>query len=30
MLVHQADRAVELALGESPPLPPLFRAARGR
>jgi shikimate dehydrogenase len=30
MLVHQAARAVELALGEAPPLPPLFRAARGR
>ena len=30
MLVHQAARAVELALGESPPLPPLFRAARAR
>jgi shikimate dehydrogenase len=29
MLVHQAARAVELALGEKPPLPPLFRAARG-
>ena len=28
MLVHQAARAVELALGEAPPLPPLFRAAR--
>jgi shikimate dehydrogenase len=28
MLVHQAARAVELALGEPPPLPPLFRAAR--
>jgi shikimate dehydrogenase len=28
MLVHQAARAVELALGEKPPLPPLFRAAR--
>jgi shikimate dehydrogenase len=27
MLVHQAARAVELALGEAPPLPPLFRAA---
>jgi shikimate dehydrogenase len=26
MLVHQAARAVELALGTSPPLPPLFRA----
>ena len=30
MLVHQAARAVELALGAAPPLPPLFRAARGR
>jgi shikimate dehydrogenase len=30
MLVHQAARAVELALGEAPPLPPLFRAARSR
>ena len=30
MLVHQAARAVELALGQPPPLPPLFRAARGR
>jgi shikimate dehydrogenase len=30
MLVHQAARAVELALGEAPPLPPLFRAARAR
>ena len=29
MLVHQAARAIELALGEKPPLPPLFRAARG-
>jgi shikimate dehydrogenase len=29
MLVHQAARAVELALGHAPPLPPLFRAARG-
>jgi shikimate dehydrogenase len=28
MLVHQAARAIELALGEKPPLPPLFRAAR--
>jgi shikimate dehydrogenase len=28
MLVHQAARAVELALGEAPPLSPLFRAAR--
>ena len=28
MLVHQAARAVELALGEAPPLAPLFRAAR--
>jgi shikimate dehydrogenase len=30
MLVHQAARAVELAVGEAPPLPLLFRAARGR
>jgi shikimate dehydrogenase len=29
MLVHQAAHAIELALGEPPPLPPLFRAARG-
>jgi shikimate dehydrogenase len=28
MLVHQAARAVELALGEKPRLAPLFRAAR--
>jgi shikimate dehydrogenase len=28
MLVHQAARTIELALGEKPPLPPLFRAAR--
>ena len=28
MLVHQAVRAVALALGEAPPVPPLFRAAR--
>jgi shikimate dehydrogenase len=28
MLVHQAARAVELALGQPPPLPPMFRAAR--
>jgi shikimate dehydrogenase len=28
MLVHQAARAVELALGQPPPLRPLFRAAR--
>jgi shikimate dehydrogenase len=28
MLVHQAARAIELALGMAPPLPPLFRAAR--
>lgn len=28
MLVHQAARAIELALGESPPLAPLFMAAR--
>jgi len=27
MLVHQAARAIELALGEVPPLPPLFTAA---
>jgi shikimate dehydrogenase len=27
MLVHQAARAIELALGEKPPLKPLFRAA---
>jgi shikimate dehydrogenase len=26
MLVHQAARAVELAVGQPPPLPPLFRA----
>jgi shikimate dehydrogenase len=26
MLVHQAARAIELALGQSPPLPPLFAA----
>jgi shikimate dehydrogenase len=30
MLVHQAARAVELALGTAPPVAPLFRAARGR
>jgi shikimate dehydrogenase len=30
MLVHQAARAVELALGEAPPVAPLFRAARAR
>ncbi|MES1166180.1 MAG: NAD(P)-dependent oxidoreductase [Verrucomicrobiota bacterium] len=29
MLVHQAARAIELALGRQPPLPPLFQAARG-
>ncbi len=29
MLVHQAARAVELALGHKPPLPLLFQAARG-
>jgi shikimate dehydrogenase len=28
MLVHQAARAIELALGETPPLGPLFTAAR--
>jgi len=28
MLVHQAAHAIELALGEAPPLPPLFRAVR--
>ncbi len=28
MLVHQAVRAIEIALGESPPLGPLFAAAR--
>jgi shikimate dehydrogenase len=28
MLVHQAARAVELAVGKPPPLPPLFRAVR--
>ncbi len=28
MLVHQAARAIELALGQAPPLPPLFQAAR--
>jgi shikimate dehydrogenase len=28
MLVHQAARAIELAVGESPPLAPLFTAAR--
>jgi shikimate dehydrogenase len=26
MLVHQAARAVELALGEAPPVAPMFRA----
>jgi shikimate dehydrogenase len=30
MLVHQAVRAVALALGEAPPVSPLFRAARRR
>jgi len=30
MLVHQAARAVELAVGQAPPLAPLFRAARSR
>jgi shikimate dehydrogenase len=29
MLVHQAAHAIKLALGKEPPLPPLFRAARG-
>lgn len=29
MLVHQAARAIELALGRKPSLPPLFAAARG-
>jgi shikimate dehydrogenase len=29
MLVHQAARAVELALGEKPPAEPLLKAARG-
>jgi shikimate dehydrogenase len=29
MLVHQAAHAIKLALGKAPPLPPLFRAARG-
>jgi shikimate dehydrogenase len=29
MLAHQAARAVELALGRSPPVAPLLRAARG-
>jgi shikimate dehydrogenase len=28
MLVHQAARAVELAVGRAPPMAPLFRAAR--
>jgi shikimate 5-dehydrogenase len=28
MLVHQAARTIELALGKNPPLPPLFEAAR--
>jgi shikimate 5-dehydrogenase len=28
MLVHQAARAVELALGERPPAEPLLKAAR--
>ena len=30
MLVHQAAHAIKLALGKAPPLPPLFRAARGQ
>jgi shikimate dehydrogenase len=30
MLVHQAARAVELALGKAPPIGPLLRAAQGR
>jgi shikimate dehydrogenase len=30
MLVHQAARAVELALGKAPPVAPLLRAAQGR
>jgi shikimate dehydrogenase len=30
MLVHQAARAVELAVGKPPPVAPLFRAARDR
>jgi shikimate dehydrogenase len=29
MLVHQAARAIELALGQAPPLPPMFQAVRG-
>jgi shikimate dehydrogenase len=29
MLVHQAAHAITLALGKTPPLPPLFAAARG-
>jgi shikimate 5-dehydrogenase len=29
MLVHQAARAVELALGKRPPAEPLLKAARG-
>lgn len=30
MLVHQAARAVELAVGKAPPVAPLLRAAQGR
>jgi shikimate dehydrogenase len=30
MLVHQAARAVELAIGKAPPVAPLLRAAQGR
>ncbi|HVV52749.1 MAG TPA: hypothetical protein VHO06_24020, partial [Polyangia bacterium] len=30
MLVHQAARAIELALGRPPPLPPLVDAVRAR
>jgi shikimate dehydrogenase len=29
MLVHQAAHAIMLAVGTTPPLPPMFRAARG-
>jgi shikimate dehydrogenase len=29
MLVHQAAHAITLAVGKTPPLPPMFRAARG-
>ena len=29
MLVHQAARAVKLALGKAPPLPPLFAQPAG-